>query len=357
LPRSASPDRGRLSVLAIAYSLAPVGPDAVGGAEQILSALDRALVAAGHQSIVVASEGSQTAGALVATGPIPAAITDAARTEAQRRRHCAIRRALAEFRIDLVHSHALDFAADLPEIEAPMLVTLHLPRAFYPEDAVPGPRPRTWFNCVSKSQRRTFPDCAALLAPIENGVPLDRLPARHARRGFALCLGRICPEKGFEHALDAARIAGVPLLLGGEVFPYKAHRRYFARELLPRLGADARFLGPVGWARKRRLLNAARCLLVPSLAAETSSLVAMEAIACGTPVVAFPAGALADIVEPGITGYLVGSAREMAEVIADIGRIDREQCRAVARRRFSQERMVAEYFALYRRLLGNGTEA
>lgn len=189
--------------------------------------------------------------------------------------------ALRQFPVDVVHSHALDFADHLPEADVPTLVTLHLPRDFYAVGTAPAARPCTWFNCVSASQRASFLPFPAMLPEVENGVAVDRLPTRHARRNFALCLGRICPEKGFEHALDAARLADIPLLIGGEVFPYPAHRRYFECLIQPRLGPRARFLGPVGWARKRRLLNAARCLLAPSLAAETSSLVAMEAIACG----------------------------------------------------------------------------
>jgi glycosyltransferase involved in cell wall biosynthesis len=90
--------------------------------------------------------------------------------------------------------------------------------------------------------------------------------------------------------------------------------------------------------------------LAPSLVAETSSLVAMEALACGCPVVAFPAGALADIVEPGITGYLVGGAEEMAEAITACAAIDRESCRQTARRRFSLDATIARYFAVYERL-------
>lgn len=339
-----------LCVLSIGYSLAPVGPDAVGGAEQILSVLDRALADAGHRSVVVGNLGSQVAGTLISTGPVPSRITDRERARARGRHRAAVASALARFRVDLVHSHALDFADHLPEADLPTLVTLHLPRDFYPAGSIPGNRPRTWFNCVSASQRRSFPEFAAMLPEIENGVPVDRLQSRQARRNFALCLGRICPEKGLEHALNAARLADIPLLIGGEVFPYEAHRRYFEAEIRPRLGPTARFLGPVGWARKRRLLNAARCLLAPSVAAETSSLVAMEAIACGTPVIAFPSGALADIVEPGVTGYLVEDARTMAEAIRAVGGLDRDCCRAVAHGRFSDSRMVAGYLALYRRL-------
>jgi glycosyltransferase involved in cell wall biosynthesis len=339
-----------LTVLSIGYTLAPVGPDAIGGAEQILTALDQALVEAGHHSIVVANRGSQAAGTLVETGPVPTRITDQERILARARHRQAVARVLTEFRVDVVHSHGVDFADTLPDADVPTLVTLHLPREFYPAAALETRRPRTWFNCVSASQRRSFPPCSTMLPEIENGVAVDQLPARHARRHFALCLGRICPEKGYEHALDAARLARMPLLIGGEVFPYPAHQRYFAAEIRPRLGPHARFVGPIGWVRKRRLLNAVHCLLVPSLAPETSSLVAMEAIACGTPVIAFPAGALTDIVEPGVTGYLVESVADMAEAIHAVDGLDREACREVASRRFGLKRMVAGYFGLYRRL-------
>jgi glycosyltransferase involved in cell wall biosynthesis len=344
----------RLTVLSIGYPFAAVGPDAVGGAEQVLSALDHALVEAGHNSIVVSNSGSQVAGTLIPTGPVPADITDQERARSCERHRRAIAQALAEFPVDLVHCHAVNFAEHLPEIGTPTLVTLHLPRDFYPPGSFDRERPRTWYNCVSASQRRSFPPLPGMLPDIENGVPVDRLPAHHARRNFALCLGRICPEKGFEHAIDAARLADLPLLIGGELFPYEWHRQYFATEIKPRLGRNASFLGPVGWARKRRLLNAAYCLLAPSLAPETSSLVAMEAIACGTPVIAFAAGALAEIIEPGVTGFLVKDAAQMAEAIRAIDNLDREHCREVARRRFALDRMISSYFALYRRLAFTG---
>ena len=339
-----------LTVLNIGYALAPAGPDVTGGAEQVLSALDHALVAAGHRSIVVAPEGSQTAGTLVATAPLPDPLTDAAREFMQERQRAAIAEALARWPADVIHAHGIDFAEHLPGSGIPTLVTLHLPAEFYPAGVLSARRPGTWFNCVSAAQQQTFPRLPNMLPPIPGGVPVDRLQARHSKRNFVLALGRICPEKGFHLALDAADRAGVPLLIAGQVFPYPCHQAYFDEQIQPRLGRRARFLGPVGFIRKRRLLSAARCLLVPSLVAETGSLVAMEALACGTPVVAFPAGALAEIVEPGVTGFLVSDAREMAEAIAAAGTIDPERCREAARTRFSLRRMVERYLAIYERL-------
>jgi glycosyltransferase involved in cell wall biosynthesis len=194
-----------------------------------------------------------------------------------------------------------------------------------------------------------------VLPEIPNGVPIAELQGRHAKRGFALALGRICPEKGFHLALDAAALAGVPLLIAGHVFPYPDHQRYFAETIEPRLGPHAHFLGNLDFARKRRFLTAAQCLLMPSLIAETSSLVAMEAIACGTPVIAFPAGALPDIVEPGVTGFLVRDTSEMADAIRAADSIDRERCREIARQRFTLERMVEGYFRYYRDLARTGS--
>jgi glycosyltransferase involved in cell wall biosynthesis len=160
-------------------------------------------------------------------------------------------------------------------------------------------------------------------------------------------LGRICPEKGQHLAIEAAKRADLGLLIAGEIFPYDEHERYFAEEIAPRLDAKRRFLGPIGFARKRRLLTAAQCLLIPSLVDETSSLVAREAAACGTAAIAFSRGALPATVEHGRTGFLVGDMEGMAEAIPAALHIDPRICRATARRRFSLETMTSRYLALY----------
>jgi glycosyltransferase involved in cell wall biosynthesis len=340
----------RLTVLNVAYPLAAVGPDTAGGAEQVLSALDQALVAAGHRSLVVGCIGSQIAGTLLATGPLAAQFRESACRHAQRRHRNCIEEALRQWPIDVVHCHGHDFTEYLPRLAVPVLVTLHLPVDHYLPEALSTPCAGRYFNCVSASQKRSFPDIDAMLPEIPNGVPVAQLQARHAKRQFALALGRICPEKGFHHALDAAVLAQIPLVVAGQVFPYEAHERYFSTEIQPRLGPGTRFVGNLGFVRKRRFLTAARCLLMPSLIPETSSLVAMEAIACGTPVVAYPAGALPDIIDPGITGFIVTNPREMADAIHAVDSIDRERCQMIARQRFSQDRMIEAYFGYYREL-------
>ena len=324
--------------------------DAAGGAEQVLSLLDDALTRAGHRSIVVACEGSEIVGTLVATPRVDGSLDDAAREFAWQQTRCAMARALEHWQIDLVHMHGVDFFNYLPPPGIPVLVTLHLPPSWYPREIFQLARPNTFLHCVSAAQHRACPSDAPLLPPIENGVPVDELTTRVHKRDWAMALGRICPEKGFDIALDAARWADVPIVLAGQVYRYEAHERYYKDEIVPRLDCARRFIGPIGFARKRRLLSAAQCLLAPSRAPETSSLVAMEALACGTPVIAFPSGALADIVVDGKTGFLVRDAREMAEAIPAARTFDLEVCRRTARERFSADRMIAQYFERYEEL-------
>ena len=344
-----------LCVLSVAYPFARVTADPIGGAEQVLSALDRALVAAGARSVVLACDGSAPAGELQAIAAPPAEVDDAARARAQ----AAVRDRLADLverlRPDVVHLHGIDFWSYLPPPGVPVAVTLHLPLAWYPPAELAPRRPDTWLVPVSADQARRAPPGARLQQPIENGVDVEAFrPAR--KRGFALSLGRICPEKGFHLALDAARAADAPLLLAGAVFPYPEHRRYFDEEIRPRLDRRRRWIGPVTGAAKRRLLAAARCLVAPSLAPETSSLVAREALAAGTPVVALRRGVLADVVDDGRTGVLVDAPEALPGALRDAAAMRTEDCRRAAEARFSLRAMTEGYLRLYWRLAALGGE-
>jgi glycosyltransferase involved in cell wall biosynthesis len=343
-----------LTVLSVAYPLAPVGPDAIGGAEQVLAQIDRALVETGHRSIVIACEGSEVAGEHVAVPRVSGSLDERAVSEARARHRATIQRVLSRTEVDVVHLHGVDFHRYLPPAGVPVLATLHLPVSWYSADALAPSRPGTWLHCVSASQHADCRRSDALLPPIPNGVAVNVNAPLPAKRGFALMLSRICPEKGVHLAIEAAKRAGMPLLIGGAVYPYPEHRRYFDEEVAPRLDAKRRFLGPVGGARKRRLLAAAQCVVIPSLVAETSSLVAREALAAGTPVVAFRKGALAETVDHGRTGFLVGDALELAEAMRQAAGFDPQTCRDAACARFSLGRMIAAYFAVYERLAATG---
>ncbi len=337
------------TVLSIAYPFAPVGPCALGGAEQVLTWLEAALPSLGYRSLVAARADSEVAGCLFPTPSAPGMLTPEAQAQVTAAHQQSIDRALAAAPVDLIHMHGIDFHQYRLPRELPVLVTLHLPPSWYPEQiwALPA---NYQLQCVSKSQMRACPANAQhQLLVVENGVPLPRHTT--AKRVYALLLSRICPEKNLHAGLDAARLAGIPAVLAGEAFPYPDHLRYFEQEIQPRLGPEAQLAGPVHGARKQRLLAGARCLLLPTLAPETSSLTAMEALAAGTPVIAYPFGALPEIIEHGRTGFLVSSVEEMAAAIQKADEIDPEHCRRAARERFSLARMVAQYGELYSRTL------
>lgn len=336
-----------MTILSVAYPLAPVGPDAVGGAEQILCRLDAALVRAGHNSIIVAREDSETSGHLAGV-PEEGGLLDEVATHRARLRHReAIAAALRRWPVDLIHLHGIDFHTYLPPPGLPVLVTLHLPLEAYSAAALNSSRPDTWFNCVSASQARRATSMPRLVPAIENGVDVDDFALTRQRRGYALMLVRICPEKGVHLALQAARQADIPLLIAGETFPYAWHRQYFDTEVRPLLDRRRRYLGPASLRAKKRLLASACCVLIPSLVDETSSLVAREAAAAGTPVIAFARGALPDTVRDGETGYIVDTVEEMAAAIHRLDAIDAEACRSLARQQFSATDMAERYMALY----------
>ncbi|HXS93254.1 MAG TPA: glycosyltransferase [Candidatus Limnocylindrales bacterium] len=319
-----------MRILSVAYPLAIVGPEATGGAERVLTEIDSVL---GDRSIVIAAEGSQVAGTLIATPRVKGAFTREARSWAQANHRTAIASALHRYDVDLVHFHGIDFLTYLPSSGPAMLATLHLPPSWYPPRVFDLP---VTLNAVSRAQQSA---CPRFVPVIENGVSIR--PARVSKRNFALALGRICPEKGLHIAIEAAQLAGVPLILAGELYPYPEHEHYFQTEILPRLGRNVRYAGPVTGVRKTRLLTAARCLLAPSLAQETSSLVAMEALTCGTPVIAYPNGAL-----PEIATRLVSTPLEMAEAIRTVRPVTPQS-------NFTASQMTQKYLELYRDLTGS----
>jgi len=247
---------------------------------------------------------------------------------------------------DLVHDHSGLAWQQASGDGLPWLVTLHLPRSFYSTDMFGGRN--VFFNCVSQAQAADFLGVAAMLSAVENGIDAARFPLCQEKGDYLLWLGRVCQEKAPHLAIEAAALARMPLVLAGSVYPFSYHQDYFDRELAPRLlGEAVELFHAPSRQEKIDLLARARALFITSTAAETSSLVAMEAMACGTPAIALRKGALAEIIADGETGYVVESVEQMAKAAKSLPDIDPVACRKRVAERFSLKRTADQYEKLY----------
>ena len=339
-------------ILYVAFPMVVVTASVAGGAEQMLWTLEQEMAERGHRTSVAACAGSQVAGKLIVTGSEPQEpdTYEQRRVEHESAVLQEVRRASREGApYDLVHDESGHFWPRAAEVETPVLATLHLPRPFYPRGAFESIPPNVFFNCVSQSQWKTFSDVPQVLGAVANGIRIaDFPPASSPREDYLLWIGRICEEKGAHVAIDVAQRAGLPLILAGRVHAYSYHQNYYQREIAPRVdGRRVRFVDSPSFWEKLKLLRHARAVLAPSLVEETSSLVAMEAGACGTPVLSFRRGAIPEIVRDGLTGFIVNNAEQMADAVARTREIDPEQCHEYVKQNFSSERMADEYERMY----------
>jgi glycosyltransferase involved in cell wall biosynthesis len=340
------------SILYTSYPLLPVSEESCGGAEQILSILEHEMAARGYSTTVAACESSRVSGELLATGK-QAQRDDS--LELRESEHATKILALTKQRnFSLVHDHSASFFRRAGEVDAPVLATLHLPRNMYGESLFRAIPHNVYFNCVSDSQAASFRDLPRMMGVVQNGVAVERFSFAHKKDEYLLWLGRICPEKAPHLAIEAAKRAGVKLILAGQVYPFSYHKMYFEREVKPWLDAPnshVKFVELPSFAEKVELLRSAKSLLVTSLIPETCSLVSLESGACGTPVIAFRTGALPEVVSHGHTGFTVRTLDEMIAAIHDIGEIWPDECRHRVATRFSSERMADGYEALYHHVI------
>jgi glycosyltransferase involved in cell wall biosynthesis len=245
---------------------------------------------------------------------------------------------------DLVHNH-LDWLplAFAHLARAPLLTTVH---GFSSPRILPAyRRSGSAFVAISDADRAPGLD---YVATIHHGVDPAELPFAPAGGDALVCFGRVHPDKGTADAVAIARRAGRPLVICGPV----QDARYFEEEVAPHVDGDAvRYLGSVGPRERAGVLGAAACLLHPIAFAEPFGLSVVEAMICGTPVVAYPRGSMPEIVEDGVTGRLVADADAAAAAVDGVAALDRARCRTAALARFSADRMVDDYLGLYARLL------
>jgi glycosyltransferase involved in cell wall biosynthesis len=265
-----------------------------------------------------------------------------------------VERAYAELGgdVDVIHDHTLLglLRTDLHPPGVPVVTTVHGP--FTPEmsdlfrlAAAAG----VGVVAVSHAQRDSAPD-VPVIDVIHHGVDVSRFPYGRGDGGYVLFLGRMSSDKGAHRAIEVARAARRKILLAAKMWEPAEHR-YFAERVAPLLGDDAVYIGEVGGERKMRLLAGAEALVNPIRWPEPFGLVMIEAMACGTPVLAFREGAAPEIVAHGTTGFLCRDEHDMANHLALVPTIDRRRCRDRVETQFSARRMVNDYLRLYRRAI------
>jgi glycosyltransferase involved in cell wall biosynthesis len=232
-----------------------------------------------------------------------------------------------------------------------VLATLHLPRHFYQQDIKSALSENVFFNCVSCSQARSFADVLPQVPVVQNGIDYRHFTFSRDKRDYLVWMGRVCSEKGTHTAIEVARRSNMRLVIAGQVYPFKWHEEYYERKVRPYLDGRVWFAETPTFDQKVELLSKARALLLTSSVDETSSLVAMEAMACGTPVIALRTGAFPEIVKDHLTGFVVDSAEQMADCIARVRQISPLDCRLRVERAFSAARMADRYEALYQQVI------
>ena len=190
------------------------------------------------------------------------------------------------------------------------------------------------------------------MANIYNGVNLNRLNFNQKKKNYLIWLGRSSPSKGAREAILAAKKAKTKLILAGRIDKNSVKAiEYFEKEIKPRLSKNIKYIGEINDSQKSRVLGEARALLCPLLWEEPFGLMMVEAMACGTPVIAFDRGSAREVVKQGKTGFIVSNVNEMVEAIKKIDQIKPNDCRKWVEDNFSVKKMVDNYERLYQRII------
>ncbi|GGX32249.1 glycosyl transferase [Pigmentiphaga litoralis] len=340
----------RIAQVAPLYESVP--PMAYGATERVVSYLTEALVAAGHDVTLFATGDSRTGAHLVATCERglwrDSSVWD---TQCHHVRQLETVAQRAD-QFDIVHFHGepmhLPVSKRLPCRHVTTMHGLLLPADHGPLYAQ---FPDAPLVSISDDQRKPLPS-ANWRATIHHGMPPDVLPFHPTGGDYLVFLGRMMPSKRPDLAIEIARRTGLPLKMAAKVHP--GEHGYFRDEIEPLLARNkdvVEYLGEVGGEARHALLANARALLFPVDWPEPFGMVLIEAMSCGTPVIAFRRGAVPEVVDHGVSGLIVGDVNEAVDAVERVGSLNRAACRRVFEQRFTADRMAHDYLAVYRQLL------
>jgi glycosyltransferase involved in cell wall biosynthesis len=333
----------RIAQIAPLYEAVP--PKLYGGTERVVSFLTEELVAMGHDVTLFASGDSVTQAKLVSVWPQALRLDPTIRDPLgpQFLQIEEVYRAAPDF--DILHFHMDYFPASLfTRQRVPFLTTLH-GRLDLPElKTVYAGLPAHNLVSISDAQRTPLSE-ASFIATVYHGLPATLLRPLAIAPSYLAFLGRICPEKRADRAIRIARAAGEMLKLAAKVD--RTDEAYFGAEIAPMLGPDAALIGEISDSEKSAFLSGAKALLMPIDWPEPFGLVMIEAMACGTPVIAYGHGSVPEVIEDGLTGFIVSNEEEAIAAVKRVHTLDRAAIRVRFEARFSARRMAADYLGIY----------
>jgi glycosyltransferase involved in cell wall biosynthesis len=337
----------RIALIAPPWYTIP--PSGYGGIEWVVALLADGLSERGHQVTLFAAPGSRTRARLVSPldeEPPRDAIGD---PWYEASHVVSVYEHGDDF--DILHDHTGPVGVSVGALSnCPTIHTLHGPFTEQAHMLYSRVARQHWFVAISESQRSHAPENLRWAGVVYNGIPMDRYPFREEKDDFVLFLGRADEEKAPHLAIEAARRAGRRLVMCVTV-KNPRERDYWAANVDPILGDDVVVEGEVSHERKADLLARAAALLFPIQWAEPFGLVMTEAMACGTPVVAWRNGSVPEVVADGETGFIVSSVEEMAAALDRVGDLDPHALRARVEQRFSSEAMIRGYERAYEHAL------
>ena len=339
-----------MRIAQIAPVMESVPPRLYGGTERVVSYLTEELVRQGHEVTLFASADSQTKAQLVPCSP--AALRLEPRSTDVWPHYMLtleqVRRRARQFDVMHFHIDYLHFPL-MRELRVPNVTTLHGRQDIWDLQPLYREYCDMPLVSISRSQRLPLP-MANFVSTVYHGLPQDLLP--YAPRGgdYLVFLGRLCSEKRVDRAIEIATRAGRELLIGAKID--RVDREHFNSYIKPLLDRpNVRFIGEVNDAEKAELLGNALALLFPIDWPEPFGLAMIEAMSCGTPVIAWRCGSVPEIVTEGITGRIVDGIYEAVAAVEEAATMDRAAVRAEFERRFSVEAMAAGYLEVYRHLV------
>jgi len=330
-------------------------PRDYGGVEAIVADLVDGLVDRGHHvTLIGAGEHGTKAQRFVPTYADPVA-HQIGESLPEMQHAAKVARILADLDVDLIHDHTLAGPLLARGRTVPTLVTTHGTVSGEPYEYYRALGDTVRLVGISASQCASAPDLP-WLATVHNAIRVETFPHRSDKEDFVLFLGRLHPQKAPHLAIEAARGAGLPIVVAGKCSE-PIERDYFDQEVVPRLGPDVTVFGLADGTAKRDLLSRAACVLFPIRWEEPFGLVMIEAMACGTPVVALRRGSVPEIIMDGHTGIVVDDPEDLADAVHRARRLDSLDCRAYVEKRFSTEAMTTGYEVAYRQLLAESNRS